>query len=69
MNGNNAQFSLRVENVSKACAKGFLYLADAPDQRTVLQMVGGRIRLEEGGGWGSAEPGTQVVFIGEAGLD
>ncbi len=48
-------------------AKGFLCLADAPDQRTILQMVGGRIRLEEGGVWGERERKTQIVFIGEAG--
>lgn len=47
-------------------AKGFLYLADAPDQRTILQVVGGRIRLEEGGAWGERERKTQIVFIGEA---
>ncbi len=47
-------------------AKGFLHLTDAPDQRTVLQMVGGRIRLEEGGAWGEGKRKTQIVFIGEA---
>ncbi len=46
-------------------AKGFVHLTDAPDQRTVLQMVGGRIRLEEGGAWELGERKTQLVFIGE----
>jgi len=48
-------------------AKGFVYLADAPDERYLLQMVGPRISLEPAGGWGLEAPLSALVFIGAPG--
>lgn len=48
-------------------AKGFLYLADSPSQRQVLQLVGKRIRLAADHAWGTQNPQTELVFIGEPG--
>jgi G3E family GTPase len=51
-------------------AKGFLYLADSPGQRHVLQLVGQRLRLEADHAWGAKIPQSELVFIGEpAALD
>lgn len=47
--------------------KGFLYLADSPDQRYVLQLVRKRIRLDADQAWGTQPPKTELVFIGEPG--
>lgn len=45
-------------------AKGFVYLAEDPDRRQVLQRVGRRWTLTAGEPWGAAERGTTLVFIG-----
>jgi G3E family GTPase len=47
--------------------KGFLYLADSPDQRYVLQLVRKRIRLDADRAWGTQPSKTELVFIGEPG--
>lgn len=44
-------------------AKGVLYLADTPDQRVILQMVGQHWRLEPGAPWGDELPATRLVLI------
>jgi G3E family GTPase len=47
--------------------KGVIYLAESPDQRGVLQVVGRRsevILLDE---WGDRKPKTQIVAIGSKG--
>jgi G3E family GTPase len=46
--------------------KGIVYMADSPEQRGVLQMVGKRATIDVQGGW-SGEPGSNVVFIGADG--
>ena len=43
--------------------KGFVYLADDPVNRYVLQVVGRRVDLVPDRPWGSDEPGTRVVSI------
>jgi G3E family GTPase len=48
-------------------AKGFVWLADAPDRRALLQVVGKRVTLTFGEPWGSQTPITQIVVIGEHG--
>ena len=48
-------------------SKGFVYLADAPGERYLLQMVGPRISLEPAGGWGLEAPLSALVFIGAPG--
>ena len=51
-------------------AKGFLYLAEAPDQPVVAHVVGRRVDLRPSGQWGSAPPRTELVFISlENGID
>ena len=47
-------------------AKGFLYLNEAPDRQCVLQVVGKRVHLVVGEPWGSRQPETSLVFIGQA---
>ncbi len=48
-------------------AKGFLFLADMPERRGVLHVVGRRASLSMGEPWGDAEPYSQVVVIGTYG--
>lgn len=48
-------------------AKGILYLADVPDQRHILQVVGKRATITKGEAWGEQPPSTRLVFIGAAG--
>lgn len=49
-------------------AKGVFFLADAPDQRAVLQVVGRRANLDaQAGGWADETPRSQFVVIGKAG--
>ncbi len=43
--------------------KGVIYLADMPDNMTVLQMVGRRSNLTIAGAWGDETPRTQIVMI------
>lgn len=47
-------------------AKGFLYSNEAPDRQCVLQIVGKRVHLVVGEPWGSRQPETSLVFIGQA---
>lgn len=46
-------------------AKGFVYVVQAPHERTVLHTVGRRSSLTRGGPWPD-KAGTRLVFIGEA---
>ncbi len=48
-------------------AKGVLYTADAPQRRTVLQVVGRRVDISLQDEWGERAPRTQIVAIGAAG--
>lgn len=45
-------------------AKGFAYLADVPERKAVLQVVGRRVTLTMGEVWGDQTPFTQIVVIG-----
>jgi len=48
-------------------AKGVLYTSDAPQRRTVLQVVGRRVDISLQDDWGDRAPRTQIVAIGAAG--
>ncbi|MCA9886871.1 MAG: GTP-binding protein [Anaerolineae bacterium] len=49
-------------------AKGFVYLADRPDERALLQVVGQRSNLTfPGESWNGIPPYSQIVLIGQAG--
>lgn len=48
-------------------AKGFLYLADAPRLRFLVQVVGSRVSSDILGPWGPDPPRTELVVIGTAG--
>jgi G3E family GTPase len=48
-------------------AKGFTFLAEMPDNRGVLHVVGKRVSLTFGAEWGSETPYTQIVVIGTHG--
>lgn len=51
-------------------AKGFLYLAEAPEQRVVAHVVGRRVDVRPGGTWDGAQPRSELVFISlQHGLD
>ena len=43
--------------------KGFLYLAEYPDNRFAFQMVGRRAQVEPIGQWGTKPPRSEIVFI------
>jgi G3E family GTPase len=45
-------------------AKGFVYLAEDPEHRHLLQRVGRRWTLTVAGSWGEIQRGTTLVFIG-----
>jgi G3E family GTPase len=45
-------------------AKGFVHLAEDPEHRYLLQLVGKRWQLTSGEPWGDAPPETRLVFIG-----
>lgn len=45
-------------------AKGILYLADTPERRAILHVVGQRARLAFGEEWGNETPHSQFVVIG-----
>lgn len=50
--------------------KGFCQLADLPQRRAVLHLVGSRSELQPGAPWGESEPATRLVLIGtRGGLD
>ena len=44
-------------------AKGFLYLAEAPEQRVVAHVVGRRVDVRPLGSWNGAPPCSELVFI------
>jgi len=44
-------------------AKGFLYLADRPDERVVVHVVGRRVEMRPLGPWNGAAPRTELVFV------
>ena len=46
--------------------KGIVYVADSPDKRIALQIVGRRTEISELGEWGDRPPRTQIVAIGSA---
>lgn len=48
-------------------AKGVVYLAEVPQRRAVLQVVGTRVQVTVGEPWGDQSPQTQMVFIGVPG--
>ncbi len=48
-------------------AKGVVYSSDAPQRRTVLQVVGRRVDISIQEEWGLRAPRTQIVAIGAAG--
>lgn len=48
-------------------AKGIIHLADDPEHRYVLQVVGRRATVVRGGPWQGETPGTRVVVIGTPG--
>jgi len=47
--------------------KGVLHTAEAPDRRTILQVVGKRASFSDGGSWNQAEPVTKIVVIAAKG--
>jgi G3E family GTPase len=47
--------------------KGFLYFADSPEHRFVLQIIGKRVSLLNDEAWGAEPPKTELVFIGDPG--
>ena len=44
-------------------AKGFLYLAEMPEQRFVAHVVGRRVDVRTLGPWNGSEPLTEIVFL------
>jgi G3E family GTPase len=48
-------------------AKGVIYLADAPERRAVLQVVGRRVDISLEDEWEKRRPRTQIVAIGACG--
>ncbi|MBS1992763.1 MAG: GTP-binding protein [Cyanobacteria bacterium SZAS LIN-3] len=43
--------------------KGILNTVEAPDRRTILQVVGKRVSFSDGGGWNQSEPNSRIVVI------
>ncbi|MBU6455813.1 MAG: GTP-binding protein [Cyanobacteria bacterium REEB67] len=43
--------------------KGILNTAEAPDRQTILQVVGKRVSISDGGSWHQAEPISRIVVI------
>lgn len=51
-------------------AKGVIYAAEAPEKRSVLQVVGKRVEISLQNEWGERMPHTRIVVIGAAsGID
>jgi G3E family GTPase len=48
-------------------AKGFVYLADAPTRRAILQVVGRRVDISLDEEWRERAPRTRIVAIGATG--
>ena len=46
--------------------KGIVYVADSPDKRLALQIVGRRTELSELDDWGERTPRSQIVAIGSS---
>jgi len=46
-------------------AKGVLQLADLPNKRAVLQLVGRRVEIVPGAPWGDEPPCSKIVMIGQ----
>ena len=44
--------------------KGIIFVADVPDKRIALQIVGRRTEISELDAWGTRTPRTQIVAIG-----
>lgn len=47
--------------------KGVIRTAEAPERRTVLQVVGKRVDIALESEWGERAPHTRIVAIGAAG--
>jgi len=47
--------------------KGIVFIADTPEKRFALQIVGRRTEISELDDWGNRKPHTQIVAIGESG--
>ncbi|WP_322488261.1 GTP-binding protein [Chloroflexus sp.] len=45
-------------------SKGLVYLAEVPQRRAILQVVGTRVQVTVGEPWGDQTPQTQIVCIG-----
>jgi G3E family GTPase len=50
-------------------SKGFVRLAERPEDRVLLQTVGPRVHAQTVGPWGSTEGAGALVFIGRRGAD
>ena len=48
-------------------AKGVLALREAPERRSIVQLVGKRVTFVRGEPWGNEPPHTQIVLIGMPG--
>ena len=48
-------------------AKGFLHLADVPDRRVLLQVVGRRVQFSKGEPWRGETPASRILLIGAGG--
>ena len=48
-------------------AKGFLYVAERPENKIILQATGRRAELTVGEAWGDEKPMSRLVFIGSKG--
>lgn len=46
-------------------AKGIFHVAELPDRRAQLHLVGSRVQLERGPSWGDEAPNNQFVIIGD----
>ena len=61
----HAALSRMPSNVFRA--KGFLYLAEKPEYRCLLQSTAHRAAITVDQAWGASPPRSQIVFIGSAG--
>ena len=51
---------------SSILLKGIVFIADTPNKRFSLQIVGRRTEISELDNWGDRDPLTQIVAIGES---
>jgi G3E family GTPase len=56
--------ALRTLPASIYRGKGIVNLAEVPDRRVIVQMVGRRVTVERGAPWGREAPSTRVALIG-----